>query len=124
MYEKFREIAMIYNKSNSFSTYNGNLNGLPVAVHEFYKKFNPVDVEIDYNGLAVRFCPADRLSQLQEEYSYINAQFVFATCNGDPIFLNDDTVYSCSHDNSEKSGWEKLSDNFDDYIKKYELYGR
>lgn len=119
MYEKFREAVLMYRKHSLFSTYQGNLNDLPAAVHDFYKNCNPIDVKIDYDGLDVWFCPAERLSELQEEYSYIDAQFVFATCNGDPIFLDGESVYTCSHDGGEKSDWEKLADSFESYIKEF-----
>lgn len=110
-FSKFVEKAVLYDHRNIFSAYDGNLNGIPDALKEFYRKSNPVDVEVNN----VRFFPAEDLSDLQEEYSYLNAQFVFASCNGDPIFLQDGLVYTVPH-GVEKPKWELLSSNIETYL--------
>ena len=119
MYKDFRASAIKFDKRNKFSEYSGDLCNFPNVTHGFYKFFDPIDVEVDYDGLAIRFCPAGKIAELQDEYAHIHAQFVFATCNGDPVFLNDKAVYTCSHDNDAKNNWEQLADSFDDYIAKF-----
>lgn len=41
------------------------------------------------DGNAVRFVPADELETIQSDYSMGKERFVFATCNGDPIYVYD-----------------------------------
>jgi len=111
----FTAHAIAQDKRNTFTEYKGNLSHIPDGIKSFYREFNPVDVEIDYNGIGVRFYKAEELSNLQEEYAYLNAQFVFATCNGDPIFVNDRKVYTCPHGISLPK-WEMLAESFDEYL--------
>ena len=110
-YSKFVEKAVLKDKRNIFSRYDGSLDIIPDDLKEFYKKSNPLDVEIN----AVKFLPAEELIALQREYSYLSAQFVFATCNGDPIFLNDGCIYTCPH-GVKNAQWELLSDNIMSYL--------
>jgi hypothetical protein len=106
-FSKFVSKATEQDKRNKFAKYDGNLDMVPDELKPFYRVYNPVDVEIDTGIGSVRFCPADSLGELQSEYAYLGVQFVFATCNGDPIFLNDGQVYTCPHGvNTPK--WEPL----------------
>lgn len=110
-FSKFAEKAILYDKRNTFSKYDGNLDGIPDALKNFYRENDPVDVE--FNN--IRFFPAEELDNLQSEYSYMNVQFVFATCNGDPIFLHDGHVYTAPHGVKEPR-WELLSTTVDGYF--------
>jgi hypothetical protein len=114
-YAIFVANAMAQDERNTFLKYDDNLDSVPEALKPFYRGYNPVDVELDVNGVGVRFCPADQLEEIQKEYAYIRAQFVFATCNGDPIFLNEGQVYTCPHGVKEPK-WEKLAASFIDYL--------
>jgi len=114
-YTAFVRKAKEQDSRNIFEAYTGNLDVVPNELKPFYRACNPVDVELDINDAVVRFCPAVELPEMQQEYSYINAQFVFATSNGDPIFLREGTVYTCAHGMKEPK-WEKLSDSFERYI--------
>lgn len=108
---EFAEKAILYDKRNLFSKYEGKLDCIPDEMKNFYKESNPVDVEIN----SVRFIQANELYAIQSEYSYLNAQFVFATCNGDPIFLHDGCVYTAPH-GVKTPIWELLSKNIETYL--------
>lgn len=110
-YLEFVQKAVLQDKRNLFSTYDGNLECVPEKLRDFYKNSNPVDVEINF----VRFVPASELSSVQAEYAYLSAQFVFATCNGDPIFLHNDCVYTVPHGVKEPK-WEFLSKDIATYL--------
>lgn len=103
-YLEFVEKATVQDKENIFSKYDGNLDSVPDDLKTFYSGNNPVNVEIN----CVRFSPADELSTMQAQYSYLNAQFIFATCNGDPIFLHDGHVYTTPH-GVKNPKWELLA---------------
>jgi hypothetical protein len=117
IYKEFAIKATI-DKRNLFAPYDGDLSCCPVGIRDFYKTFNPIKVEVKYGVAIVRFAPAEKLIELQDRYSYLNADFVFATCNGDPIFIKDNIVYICPHDD-ENPEFEKLADSFDKYLKIY-----
>ncbi len=110
-YSEFARKAVLQDERNVFSAYEGSLEEIPDVLKTFYKENNPSDVEIN----AVRFFPAEELSGLQEEYSYLKAQFVFATCNGDPVFMHDGNIYTCPH-GAEAPEWEPLAADFKGYL--------
>lgn len=110
-YSEFAAEAVIQDQRNTFSGYEGNLDAVPEVMKAFYREFNPIDVEMSM----VRFIPAEELADVQEEYSYLNVQFVFATCNGDPIFLQDSQIYTCPH-GIGKPRWELLSGDIMSYL--------
>ncbi len=110
-YLEFAKKAIAQDKRNIFSEYDGNLDIVPDALKTFYKDTNPSDVEIN----CVRFSPAEKLAAMQMEYSYLNAQFVFATCNGDPIFLHDGYVYTAPH-GVKNPKWELLAKDIKSYF--------
>ena len=110
-FTKFVSKAIQHDKRNTFSRYNGSLDGIPDILKIFYRENNPVDVEI--NG--VRFLPIEECRGAQSEYSYLNTQFIFATSNGDPIFLHNGCVYCAPHGVNNPE-WEFLSDDFFAYL--------
>lgn len=110
-YSEFAKKAIMQDKRNVFSEYSGNLDAVPNVLKAFYKEHNPSDVEINY----VHFSSAEELVTLQEEHSYLNAQFVFATCNGDPIFLHDGCVYTSPH-GVKNPKWELLAKDIKAYF--------
>lgn len=114
-YSVFVKSATLHDKRNVFKKYNGNLNAIPDELKQFYRDYNPVDVEINCNGVAIKFYPVEKLTSLQEEYSYLNAQFIFATCNADPIFLNEGRVYTCPN-GVKNPEWEQLSSDIEQYF--------
>ncbi|MFQ7158201.1 MAG: hypothetical protein ACLRPX_00590 [Ruthenibacterium sp.] len=110
-FSKFVTKAGLYDKRNTFAKFDGCLKGLPDVLQDFYRENNPIDVEINN----VRFSPVEELGDLQAEYSYLNAQLVFATCNGDPIFLQDGHVYTAPH-GVKNPKRELLSENIEAYF--------
>ena len=110
-YSEFVSKAVAQDKLNKFAKCDGELSFIPIEAREFYQNFDPVDVEIGMNGSSVRLYPVSELIELQKEYDYLHVQFVFATCNGDPIFLHQEKIYMCAHGvNTPK--WEKLADSW------------
>lgn len=87
------------------------LSTCPEVLKEFYQQANPVDVEVTMDGNAVRFVPADELETIQSDYSMGKERFVFATCNGDPIYVYDKKIYTCCH-GIRKIKDELMAENF------------
>lgn len=68
-----------------------------MKVPQFYKIINPVNVEFEFNDGIIRLEPFEGLPVLKEQYDYVGADCVFATCNGDPIYVKNEKVYTCIH---------------------------
>lgn len=117
IYDEFCKAAIKQDSRNVFGTYD---TSLPIAeqagIAEFYKKYDPVDVEFLYDGLPVVFFPAEELNNAKAQYEYVNPQLVFAQSNSDPIFLKDGAVYTCPHGVSKPEP-EWLADSFEKYLK-------
>ena len=58
---------------------------------------NPVNVEFEFNDGMVKLEPFESLMALNEQYRYVASDCVFATCNGDPIYIRDGKIYTCIH---------------------------
>lgn len=112
--EEFVEKAKKQDDRNIFSICE-DLTSVPAIMKDFYKSFNPVDVEVNMNGNFIRFSPFEKLDSLQSEYALKDGRFVFATCNGDPIYLFNDKVYSCYH-GTDKITDELMSESFLDFL--------
>lgn len=117
-YSGFVSKAVEQDKQNKFAKYDGKLSFIPSEAREFYQKYDPIDVEVGLNGSSVRFYPISELIDLQKDYEYLHAQFVFATCNGDPIFLHQGKVYVCAHGVNDPK-WEKLADNWEAFFSSF-----
>lgn len=108
--EDFVKKSIKQDKRNVFEETSADDN-LPNVLKEFYQKANPVDVEITMDGNAVRFIPVDELSDIQMDYALGDERFIFATCNGDPIYVYKDKIYTCCHGTSKLEG-ELLAEEF------------
>lgn len=98
MFESFVQKALAQDKRNCFSPYDGPVDFIPDAFQAFYRDTDPIDVEIRSGAYgSVRFFPAAELQQQQEAYEVTPEMFVFASVNGDPIFLSDGVVYTYAH---------------------------
>lgn len=68
-----------------------------LEIPEFYQMVDPVHVEFEFHDGIIRLEPFEGLKMLNEEYQYVVADCVFATCNGDPIYIRDGEIYTCVH---------------------------
>jgi len=91
---EFIDKAKKQDSRNSFEKYDGNLSAIPEELRSFYKNFNPVDVEVSMKDTSVRFFPVDKLNVLQNDYKLPNTCFVFASSNGDPIYIEEGKIKS------------------------------
>ena len=108
-FEEFKNHAIADDEKNYFSTETNIPNIVPTQLIEFYKSYNPIDVEISTEIGAIRFYPSNKIEELQKEYKITNA-FVFATCNGDPIFLSNNMIYTYPHGVKDPV-WESITLN-------------
>lgn len=88
---------------------------IPEVFRPFYKEYDPLEVELPYDGNSLNLIPYKDLGSMLEDYELDKASLVFATCNGDPFFLNDQKVYTCMH-GADKTGWELLNDNVEEFF--------
>ena len=88
---------------------------IPEEIRAFYQQANPLDVEITMDGNAVKFVPANELETTQSEYSMGNERFVFATCNGDPIYVYGGRIYTCCHGTGRIKD-ELMADDFSSFL--------
>ena len=110
-YLDFAKNAVLNDSRNVFAQYDGNLDFVPETLKGFYKHTNPIAVEMN----CVRFIPAEKLSGAQAEYSYLNVQLIFATCNGDPIFWQNGCIYTVPH-GIKNPEWELLAKDIETYL--------
>ena len=97
-YKDFVSLAIQQDARNVFAASDKVPDIVPQSLRGFYNEYNPVDVEIDTEKYgAIRFYGADELQRLVEEYYFFPKDvFIFATCNGEPFFVdkNDYHVYT------------------------------
>ena len=113
--EEFICIAKQQDKSNVFQEYTGSVEHVPNEFKDFYRKYNPVDVEVTIHGNAIKFFRVEELFIIQKEYEMDDKKFVFASCNGDPIFCYGTEIFTRYH-GSKKSKDEKIASSFIDYL--------
>lgn len=100
---------------NHFEPFFGDVSFVPEDIREFYVLANPVDVEIRTRKLGnVRFYPIEQLRNLNDEYSFMPKEsFVFATTNGDPIFVENSRYYTTYESCYQP---EYISDSFEAFL--------
>lgn len=113
--EEFVEKVRKLDFKNSFSRYDGSLDIVPNEIKVFYVNYNPNKVEIGYNGTSIYLISAVNLVKENNYYSGMNIGFVFATCDGDPIFYHKGRVYTCPH-GVKNPEWEFLAESVEDYF--------
>lgn len=74
---------------------NKKCNNLEIP--EFYRVVNPINVEFEFNDGVVKLASFEELSALNKEYQYIRDGCVFATCNGDPIYIRAGEIFTSVH---------------------------
>ena len=108
--EAFVERAMEQDNRNIFRVADLNVM-VPDPIREFYQRVNPIVVEVTIWGNVVKFIPAAELRDRQKEYLLGDERFIFATCNGDPIYVYENKIYTCCHGIGEIDD-ELLAENF------------
>lgn len=117
IYKDFVIKAMQQDARNVFSVSDYVPDIVPEPLHEFYKEYNPVDVEINTEYGTIRFYGVDELEGLcRDYYFYPTKVFIFATCNGDPFFVDreDNKVYTSLESEYHP---EKMADSFISFLK-------
>ena len=94
-FKSFVEKAIIQDKRNIFVESRIENKRIPKCFKEFYRFYNPVDVEVEIDNRFVHFIPVEELDQISDEYNLESNCFVFATSDGDPIYYRDGKIYSC-----------------------------
>ena len=94
--EEFVAKAEKQDSRNAFEPFLGDVSFVPEDLREFYLLANPIDVEISTRKFGnVRFYPIEQIGNLNDEYSFMPKEsFIFATTNGDPIFVENSRYYT------------------------------
>lgn len=118
MFDSFVQKALAQDKRNCFAPYEEPVDFIPTVFQTFYRNTDPKDVEIRSDTFcSVRFFPAAELQQEQKAYEATPEMFVFASVNGDPIFLSGETVYSYAH-GCKGAPWEMLAKDLPSFFQK------
>lgn len=112
-YSTFVDNAIEQDKRNKFKK-TKKVESVPNEMLDFYKESDPIDVEVSIKKRIVAFFAYKNLPKIQKEYE-LEEGFVFASCNGEPIYLKDGKVYTCTF--GKKGAKEtKLANSFDEYL--------
>ena len=93
-FKDFVKKSIEQDERNIFEPSDDTLEIIPEIMKDFYKYYNPIDVEVTINDASVHFFPVNELEDLQEEYNLGKDKYVFASCNGDPVYLENNKVCS------------------------------
>lgn len=89
---------------------------IPDNMKEFYIYHNPESIEVNTDELGtIRFYSYYNLKELQKDYC-LNKCFIFATIDSDPIFIKEGSVYIYDHETNDEKFFEKLANNFLEFI--------
>lgn len=93
--EEFVAKAEKQDSRNFFEPFSGDVSFVPEDLRELYVLANPIDVEISTRKFGnVRFYPIEQIRNLNDDYSFMPIEsFIFATTNGDPIFVEKSRYY-------------------------------
>ncbi len=112
-YDFFVKKAKEQDDRNVFSSLK-EVKGVPSDLIDFYELINPVDVEVSINEVDVLFFDYDNLVETQKMYRIVDG-FVFASCNGEPIYIKNGQIYTCVFGQKEIIE-EKIANSFEDYL--------
>jgi len=117
IFEKFKEFAENHDKKNKFGSFD-LADEFPIIseqLKDFYKDYNPLDVEIDLgkNGV-LRFFSGDELMNIQQEYD-LDSYLVFAELEGDPVVIKDGSIYISVHGTGQFD-FEMINDDFVSFL--------
>lgn len=114
-YDQFELKAFEIDPRNKFGKCD-RVVSCPRVIADFYKNHNPVDVEISLPDFGrVRFFAAADLDEIKLEYArFPNGIFIFASVNGDPIFIGKDFKVYTSYESRYLP--EFISESFEDFL--------
>ncbi len=115
IYDDFVSTLIKNDSRNVFKKVRDN-NKVSQAMPALYSLYDPVDVEFKYNHGITRMTSLSEMNELQSIYNYVDADCIFADCNGDPIYMKNGQVYTTLH-GSDGSKAEKLASSFEEFIK-------
>ena len=115
IWQYFCQEAVRQDDENQFSKNETVSDSLPSILKELYLNFDPVDVEVAYQGNGLRFVPYSELEDYQREYEMPEEAVVFATCNSNPFFFKEGKVYTKAHDDS-KTVPELISESMEEFV--------
>lgn len=115
-YKDFVLKAIQQDVRNVFSKSDNIPKIVPQSLRTFYEAHNPVDVEINTEKYgAIRFYGVDELEKLREEYYFYPKDiFIFATCNGEPFFMDKDNSIYTSLESEYRP--EKVANDFMEFL--------
>lgn len=113
--EEFVKKAQKQDSRNLFESFNGDVSNIPFGIKEFYIRANPIDVEISTRKLGnIHFFPLEGIDSIKKEYSFMPKDtFIFASTNGDPIFI-ENSYYYITYESQFKP--ELLADSFELFL--------
>ena len=111
-FEQIVEKVCASDKRNKFAISYAKNPELP----QFYHIYDPIDVEFDSPIGVIRMFSIDEIKTEAVNYSYVAGGLIFATSNGDPLFIKNNLVYICDH-GSKNPTYEKLANSFEEFIK-------
>ena len=88
---------------------------IPGDFVSLYLEYDPLDVELPYEGNSLIMVPYQKLESYLNDYELDKKSLVFATCNGDPLFINDSKIYTFAH-GIEKPTWELLNESAEQFF--------
>lgn len=87
----------------------------------FYNFYDPIDVFIEVNGMYINLLSIDEIDDFSKMY-FDDDRIVVAVINGDPIFIYNNAIWRCSHDNLKEKP-ELLFKTFDDFLEYLQING-
>lgn len=113
--EEFVKKIKKQDSRNIFESFSGDVSNIPSDIKEFYVKANPIDVEINTRKLgSIHFFSLEEIEGIKKEYSFMpQDSFIFASTNGDPIFIENSHYYIIYESRFKP---ELLSNSFEDFL--------
>ncbi|QTE70300.1 hypothetical protein JRC49_10865 [Clostridiales bacterium FE2011] len=88
---------------------------IPECFVSLYQEYDPLEVELPFEGNSLNMIPYKELDSYLGEYGLDKKSLIFATCNGDPYFMNDSKIYTFVH-GVENPSWELLNESVKEFF--------